>query len=236
MSQINFKNLGKAILLIFLCIIVIPLIVSIIISPFLNINDNNNLIIINLIVYLIEIILLFLIYHKDLKKEWLDFRKDFKSYCKIALKCWLKAFLLMIVFNTIIILILGKMANNESANRELLNNLPIFSIFMMVFLGPIMEEIIFRKGFKNAFKNKKLFLIVTAFIFGLFHVISNLNFTSFSDFLISSTELLYILPYGAMGYFFGKAYYETDCIFTSITTHMFHNGLSIAIILLSTFI
>ena len=238
LKNIDFKNLGKAFLIIFLYLFIIPELLLLICSPFLNLNleDQNTLITINLVVYVIDIIVIFFIYRKSLKAEWQNYVKNFKSYFKIAFKNWGKGFLLMILFNLIIINVVGSLASNEAQNRELLNQLPIFSAIAMVFLGPILEEFAFRKGFKNAFKSKQLFLITTAILFGLAHVVANLDYTSIGNFLNSSKELLYILPYGTLGYFFGKAYYETDCIFTSITAHMLHNGLSILIILIGMFL
>lgn len=233
MKNIDLKKLGKAFFIIVLYLLIVPQIVSLILLPFINTIDDKILIIINLLVYIIDVIIIFIIYRKSLINEWKSYLKNFKSYFKIALKNWGKGFLLMILFNLLIINIVGSLASNEAQNRELLNQLPIFSIIAMVFLGPILEEVAFRKGFKDVFKSKKLFLFFTAFLFGSAHVISNLDYSSVGALLNSSKELLFILPYGALGYFFGKAYYETDCIFTSITCHMLHNGLSVAIILLS---
>ena len=36
-------------------------------------------------------------------------------------------------------------------------------------------------------------------------------------------DVLYIIPYGALGGAFALAYYDTDTIFTSMTMHMIHN-------------
>ena len=188
----------------------------------------------NLLVYIIDIIIVLIIYRKSIFKEWQKFRKNFKSYLKIAFKNWGKGFLLMILFNLIVINLVGSLASNEAQNRELLNSLPIFSIIAMVIIGTILEEIIFRKSFKPAFNNKQLFLICTSLLFGLAHIINNLDYSSLQAFLGSSKELLYLFSYSSLGYFFGKAYYETDCIFTSIAAHMFHNGFSVMIILLAT--
>ena len=234
MKNINLKNLRNAILLIILFFLIIPQIVALIFYPFINLEDPNTLTIINLAIYIINIIIIFIIYRKSIKEEWQKYLKNFKTYFKIALKNWGKGFLLMILFNIIIINILGSLASNETQNREILNQLPVFSFIAMVFLGPILEEFTFRKGFKNVFKNEKTFLIVTALLFGAAHIIGNLDYSSLTNFINSSKELLYILSYGTLGYYFGKAYYETDCIFTSITAHMLHNGLSVAIILLGT--
>ena len=236
MNNINLKQLGKSFLLIILFFIIIPQIIVLIFYPFIDINNATMIMNINILAYVISIILSFIIFRKTIIKEWINYKKNFKKYFKIAFKYWGKGFLLMIMFNLIIISINGSMAANENQNRELLNNLPIFSMICMVILGPILEEIIFRKNFKEAFKNKTYFLVFTSLIFGLAHVISNLDYSSIQAFLASSKELLFILPYATLGYFFGKAYYETDCIFTSIMAHMFHNGLSVALILLASLI
>lgn len=233
MKNIYFKNFIKALLNIFLYMLVIPQLIALIIFQFIDINNLNNIAIINILVYLINIIIIFIIHNKSIKSEWHLYLKNFKSYIKIAFKNWGKGLLLMMLLNIIVINLVGSLASNEVQNRDILQQLPIFSIFTMVFMGPILEEFLFRKNFKEAFKNKKLFLIITSLLFGLAHVISNLDYSSLQALLGSSKELLYILPYGSLGYFFGKAYYETDCIFTSITAHMFHNGLSIMLILLS---
>ena len=237
MKYIDFKKLGKAFLIILLYLIIVPQIISLTILPFLkNLDNSKVLTIVNLSVYIIDVIIIFIIYRKSIFKEWHKFFKNFKNYTKIAIKNWGKGFLLMILFNIIIISLVGSLASNETQNREILNQYPIFSIIAMVFLGPILEEVAFRKGFKEAFKKKELFLIFTAILFGAVHVINELDYSSWQALLSSSKELLFILPYATLGYFFGKAYYETDCIFTSIMAHMFHNGLSVALILLASLI
>ena len=37
------------------------------------------------------------------------------------------------------------------------------------------------------------------------------------------TDLLYIIPYGALGATFAYAYYKTDTVFTTVTFHIIHN-------------
>lgn len=230
MTNINFKKLGKAFLIIILYLVIVPLIISIITSLFIKENpDNNILTIINLVTYIIDVLIILFIYRKTIKQEWHKYCQNFLKYLKIALKNWGTGFLLMVIFNMIIISIVGSIAQNEEQNRELLNQLPIFSIITMALLGPILEEFAFRKGFKEAFLTKKTFLIGTALIFGLAHIIGTFNFQNIA-------QVLYIIPYATLGYFFAKAYYETDCIFTSITCHVLHNSLAVFLILISQFI
>ncbi len=237
MKNIDLKKLGKAFLIILLYLVIVPQIISFLVVPFIkNFDDSKFITLISIIVYIVDVIIIFIIYRKSIFKEWQNFLENFKNYFKIAFKNWGKGFLLMILLNFLIISLVGSLASNEAQNRELLSEYPVFSFIAMVFLGPILEEVAFRKGFKEAFKNKKLFLLFTAFLFGAAHVINELDYSSWQALLNSSKELLFILPYATLGYFFGKAYYETDCIFTSITAHMFHNGLSVVLILLASLI
>ena len=148
-----------------------------------------------------------------------DFRKE---NIKIALKNWGLGFFCMFVSNLYLTYFIGNISSNEASNRELLMASPLFSIIMMVVLAPILEEMVFRLNLKKAFKNKYVFCLVSALLFGGMHLIS----------ATSLKELLYIIPYGSLGFFFAKAYYETNNIYTSIFAHMFHNGLSVLIILL----
>jgi len=128
----------------------------------------------------------------------------------------------MMICNILIQSITGDIAANESANRELLTNFPISNIITMVFIGPLIEEITFRASFKKAFTKWYTFSLVTAIIFASFHLLAG----------SSLSEILYIIPYGALGFFFAKAFYETDNIYTSFIAHMVHNGICVCLIML----
>lgn len=168
--------------------------------------------------YIILLIGLSLIYLKRLINDAKNFKKE---YLNIALKNWIIGLGAMIISNIIIISITNDIAANESANRELLSNYPISNIISMIFIGPFIEEITFRASFKKAFTKWYTFAIATSLIFGLFHI---------AEFTL--LELLFIIPYGALGFFFAKAFYETDNIYTSFIAHMIHNALCILIILM----
>lgn len=183
-----------------------------------------------LLTQVILFVIILIIYRKDMIKDAKNFKKDYRGKLKIAFKYWLVGLSLMIIFNFIINIILfsGSMATNEEINRSYLTQYPIYAIGSLIFLGPIIEEMVFRLGFKNAFKSKKTFLIFTTIMFALVHLlasIENLNG--------NYEQLLYILPYGALGYGFAKAYLESDNIWSSIIVHQIQNLLSITIILLS---
>ena len=124
----------------------------------------------------------------------------------------------MLLSNIIISFITSGIAANEEMNRELLLEYPYYTIISGLFSEQIIEELVFRCSFKDAFKNKWSFVLFTSFIFAGAHVFN--GFTSLID-------LLYFIPYGALAISLGLAYYETDNIYTSILIHSFHNTLSV---------
>ena len=77
-------------------------------------------------------------------------------------------------------------------------------------LDPFNEEMTFRKAFRNVFNNKWIFALTSGLVFGFLHV-------------VESSQYLYILPYGIMGFMFALAYDETKTIFTPLIYHIFHN-------------
>lgn len=175
-----------------------------------------------LLVYVIMLLVLGLIYHKRLIQDFKNFKKD---YVYISFKNWIIGLGAMFIANILVSSFVGGVASNEEANRTLLGAYPISSIISMVFLGPLIEEITFRASFKKAFSKWYTFAIVTALLFGTAHIQS--FFITF-DF----RELLFLIPYSSLGFFFAKAFYETDNIYTSYLAHMFHNGMCVLLLLL----
>ena len=150
-----------------------------------------------------------------------NFKKNYKEYLPKALKYWATGFAFMIVLNVLILfLIPSGIAPNEEANRELMKIYPLYSIISAGLIAPISEELIFRLNFKNVIKSRIPFVLVTGLLFGAAHI------------MVSSSlfELIYILPYSALGIAFSLGFYDTDNIMTSISMHAFHNIASLIII------
>lgn len=171
---------------------------------------------------IVLLLILLLIFRKDIKKEWKIFKDNFLENIDIGIKYWLIGLGIMMISNILInvFLQLGQAAN-EQAVQGMITSLPWLMLINAGFIAPCTEEIVFRKGFKKAFPNKYAFIILSALVFGSLHVITSMT---------SPIELLYIIPYGALGAAFAYMYQKTNTIFTSISMHMFHNT---ALILLS---
>ena len=192
---------------------------------FRNYILSDNIFVASLFQVLTYVILLLIIggiYHKRLIHDFKNFKKE---YVGIALKNWIIGLGAMFIANIIISNIAGGIASNEEANRTLLGNYPVSSFISMVFLGPLVEEITFRASFKSAFSKWYIFALVTALLFGSAHISS---FITTKDVL----ELLYLIPYSTLGFFFAIAFFETDNIYTSYLAHMFHVGLFVILFLI----
>lgn len=202
---------------------------------FKNLLENNNFWISNIIYmgyYIISLLLLIIIFHKSLKKEAKEFIKEPKKFIKIGLSSWLKGFLTMVICNLIIVNIAGGIAGNEAQNREIMTQMPIYAITTMCLIGPFIEELVFRKSFRKAFKAKYTYAIATSFIFASLHVINGFEVLTLANMAKQWTQFLFLIPYGSLAFFFALAYYETDNIFTSTIAHCFHNTLSVLMIFL----
>lgn len=212
---INFKQLIKGVL-VFLLFYYSSLFQLIPISLFdMNTKSGSNQVILSTFSNCCLLLILVLIYRKELKVEWKKFKDNFMSNMDIGIKYWLLGLFLMMVSNLIINLVLGAGgAENEKAVQQMITSLPWLMLISAGLIAPITEEIVFRKCFKNAFVNKWLFIILSGLIFGALHVV-----TSFTNPL----QLLYIIPYGSLGLSFAIMYNKTNTVCTSIAMHMLHN-------------
>ena len=216
----KFKKIGKMIGIIFIYYLNMIVLLNLC-RDILNSSNTFISYTTNLLIYFLDLLIVSLFFLPTLVDNLYSFKKE---NIKIAFKNWGIGFLCMLISNLYLNYFVGNMATNEVSNREFLFANPIISVLLMAIVAPILEEVVFRLNIKKAFKNKYVFCIVSGLLFGGMHLLSS----------TSLKELLYIIPYGSLGFFFAKAYYETDNIYTSIIAHMFHNSLSIFFIFLGT--
>ena len=190
-----------------------------------NIDINNyttkDLAIVNTFTDLILVLILIILYFKELNKEFKIFKEKWKTSMDSAFKYWFIGLMIMCISNIAI----GYMtslstSSNEQAVQGLISTTPYLMLFTAGILAPIAEEITFRKGIAKIFKNKWVYATASGLIFGLLHVIGSGNIL----------EYLYVIPYGSLGFFFALTYYDTKSIYPSIIMHAIHNS---ALVLLS---
>lgn len=220
---INIKELIKGILIIGLYF-TLPSLINI---PFIflakKFNLNNG--IMTFLLYLILAITFCLIYNKTLINDLKTFKLNYKKYLKKSFNYWLKGLFIMITSNIIInfVLKLGTSVN-EQANIQLIKQSPLTLVPIVVLLAPCIEELVFRKSFAKISDNKHIFAWITGLIFGGVHVISSLS---------DPRTIIFLIPYCSIGIAFGYLYKKTDTIFSSLSMHILHNTINIAIILLA---
>ena len=191
--------------------------------------DINSFSLVNKCVSLIVIditfmFILYLIFRKELNREFSRYVKNFNKYFSFGFKWWIIGLIVMMGSNFIIQSILGvSTATNENYVQDALSKMPVYIVFSSCIMAPFAEEIIFRKALRKMFNNDFLFIVMSGIIFGFVHNVSS----------IGSMQMLYIIPYGAFGAVFGYIYVKTNTIFTSMTFHFIHNSILVGISLLS---
>lgn len=118
---------------------------------------------------------------------------------------------------------------DEAINQEIIisavrSSGSILMILSAVFIGPVVEELIFRKALFGLIKKDSLALIASTVIFGLIHVIGESSI---------QTALVNGLSYFVMGFVFGLIYLKNKRnIVVPILVHIVSNAISIMAILL----
>ena len=226
MTKKKIINIIKLILIFF--IFYYSSYIKLTIAYLLNLNikklTNYQNIILIMITDLILLLILFLIYKKDLKKEFKIFKDNLETNIDIGFKYWFIGILIMYISNIFINIILKNgQAANEKAVQNMISTAPYIMILNAGIIAPIIEELVFRKSFYDAINNKKLFVIISGLIFGSLHVITSVT---------SNIDYLYIIPYSSLGISLAYMYKETKTIYTSITMHMIHNLILVIISIL----
>jgi len=172
---------------------------------------------------LILMIIILFLYRRDLIEEAKKYISHWKENLYTGLTCWGVGLVVMILSNAILVFFFhSEGANNETLVREMIHAFPIIMGINVCFLAPFIEEIVFRKTFKDVFKSPYLFIPISFLAFGMAHV---------SSLATNIIDWFYIIPYGALGGAFAYAYYKTDTVFTSLTLHMMHNIFAFILIL-----
>jgi len=170
---------------------------------------------INIYIYLsiLDIITLFtvvFVFKNELKESLNNFKIHFKDYMKYLLFSLVIFAYLSAIVGIICNLIVGEIPENQSI-LESYNYL--YLIFGSVIFAPIVEEIIYRGILRKFIKHDKLFIIVSAILFGVAHVIGS----------SSLIQYIYILDYGLSGLYLAYLYTKYNNIYLNISAHFFIN-------------
>ena len=213
--KIKIKEIIKFILIFLLYLLYSDIIIIILTKLGVNIKvlPNNLKIAIMFLINLSLMIMLFIFYSKSIKENLKDLKLNFKSYIKDNFKYYVIGLLIMIISNIIISFFVEGNSTNETLIREYINIMPIYMIFSSCIYAPFTEEMVFRKSLRNCFNNKVLYILLSGLIFGSMHLLSASNLI----------ELVFLIPYSALGCAFAYMYSKTDNIFVPMSFHMMHN-------------
>ncbi len=215
-NAINSKKIPK--LLIIFTLFMLSSLFQLLLEPFVDFDIYNpssfQKLILTSFSDICLLIILIIIYFKSLKSDINEIKDDFNKKMEIGIKAWLIGLGIMMISNVLIGILTPAKATNEETVQEMIKSAKIISIIAVGIIGPIIEELVFRKSFREVFKNNTLFILMSGLIFGSLHVILTLS---------GPSDLLYIIPYSSLGIAFAYMYVKTNSIYTSMIIHIFHN-------------
>ena len=178
-----------------------------------NLTANQNLVLTAFSDFIL-LVILFIIYFKSLKNDFKNLKGNIYKYMDTAVKYWLIGLAIMMISNIAIGLFTDAKAVNEESVQELIHSSKYLAIITIGVMAPIIEELTFRKAFRDIFKNDLAFILTSGLVFGALHVVLSLN---------SLWDLFYIIPYSSLGIAFAATYSKTNNIYTTMFMHLFHN-------------
>ncbi len=198
-------------------------------GPVTQFSDFANSLI-NFIIYIVLLPLLILVLKRDLVFDYQIIMKQKNRWASIIII----GYLYLMIGNALANLGSSALGNlfgvspDESINqltiiRALDSNGVIFMIVSAVILGPLVEEMIFRKSIFGLIKNDVLALIVSSLVFGSIHLVGEASVMS---------ALVNGLSYFVMGAVFGLIYIQNKRnIYASLSVHILTNLVSVGFII-----
>lgn len=186
-------------------------------SLFTKILDLNNTTTMY-IKFVMNFVLLFMIvlfYKKSLKKDWGNFFELWKKNNKKIIISFLIGLSLFLISKVAIITSFPNTNFDDMTDfADSFSGLPILLIASTLLYYPIIEEIIFKRTFKDLINNKWFFIIVTGLLNASLQVILLAN---------SPLQMVTILPNFAFYASLSYIYYETDNLLIPISLRVFYN-------------
>ncbi len=184
-----------------------------------SVVDSNTIqIIIRSLFDIIFIAVLFILYKKELKKEWNKFKKRPVKTILISLGFFLLGFILM-PLSTMLIYNLTGGATTSSHSQVGISTLwpasPLYAVWLTFIVSSFTDEIAFRKTFKNIISNKVLYVIISSLVYGFYMI----GYTA-----TSLNDVLCIIPYALFGAAIAVSYVKTETIVSPIFIRIVYSG------------
>ena len=179
-------------------------------------------IIFEILYYVLIFALVLYIFGKRLKRDFKAFKENFGTYMGYIFKWWGIMLGLSIVAAGIRLLLGGDV---ETANQAGLNSMPLWYVGPLAMIwAPFVEEGIFRGGLRRFVKNDKLFIVLSALLFGLLHTVG--SETGLYNIFIQS------LQYMVMGGVMAHVYTKTNNICVNMGVHCVQNTFGVVMMFL----
>ena len=181
----------------------------------------SNKFILGIIMEVVLLILSIVLFLEPLKNELKLFKNNFKSYIKYIMP---KLGIGYIIYIAVSLIVSSITKQTTSVNQQALEKLNIaYIIPAAIIWAPIVEEALFRRCIRNFIKNDKIFIIVSALVFGLLHTVSEATLAS---------VFLMGLPYIVLGGYLAYIFTKTNNMFSNMFSHMFINSIALIIMLI----
>ena len=223
-SETSKRSLPMNILLCVISFILFMVLPSLFYSIIYSFTKNE--MICEIISRILTIMIIGSLYYKDLKKEFKELKNKPGYKIRQAFKYYGLGLAIMMFSNLILLIMFKDISTNETEVRTMLLGNPIPMMLMISILAPVIEEIVFRKSMSPIFKNKYVFAIATGLLFGLAHLMV--------DFLSPGFQihrLLYVIPYGSLGFAFALMNRNCNSTFVSMIMHCLHNTFTALLVL-----
>lgn len=198
----------------------------------------------NFVIYFILLITLLYINYKELKSDVFSFKDKTPNKGIVIAGSFAIFYIISLFISTIVSEIeynfnfgysllgidnfLNVTSDNQTGIEAMMRTSGAIPMFISAaLLGPICEELVFRKAFFDMIKKPEIALIVSSVLFGLIHVI-----TSFGNYNLLELFLM-LCPYIASGIALGYVYIRSNQnIVVPILVHIISNTISLVMILL----
>ncbi|MDD3048583.1 MAG: CPBP family glutamic-type intramembrane protease [Bacilli bacterium] len=183
-----------------------------------NINAFSKIIPYYYVIGILFILILFLIYKKDLINNFKALFSEPKKNILQVLKYFLISFGGFIILRIIAVLLIGENATSQIDNPiiETYKYFPIYVIFQTIIYCQFVEEMIFRKCLNNIIKNKYIYILISSIIFSYLHLIG--NYSNVLEYLIL------FLPYFYLGCVLAYIYQKTNNVLITIFIRLIYNS------------
>ena len=174
----------------------------------------------NLFSNVLSFTVLIIMYRKSIIEGFKDLIKKKGKPLLRGFDIWFIGLMVMVISNFLISkLNSGNTSTNEESIRIMLQAFPVLASLSISIISPVIEELVFRKSFREIFNNKWIYILTSGVLFGALHVLLSP--------IYSFVDYLFLIPYCSMGVAFSYMYYESNNIMVPISMHVLHNTINI---------